>query len=414
MIVEVLAIGTEMLLGQIVNTNASEIGARLADAGLDHYHQAVVGDNEQRIVAAIRLACSRADVLIITGGLGPTKDDLTRGALADAAGVPLAFDAVYADELRARWAARGWEMPESNLRQAEYPEGAALLTNPRGSAPGIRVEIDGTTVFALPGVPGEMLPMLDEHVIGTLRTDTDGVVVSRLVRTWGESEAKIGELLGDIYDDSRNPTIAFLASRGEIRVRITAKAATSIDAAALIAPVETEVRSRLGDRVYGSDADTIEVVVHRMLRERGWTIGTAESVTGGMIAERITSVPGASDVFRGSVVAYHEDGKTDLLGVAPDLIAESGVVSEPVAIAMAQGAAELLDVDVAIAITGSAGPDPQDQSVGTVVIAVRTPETTRVKTMRRPGGREQVRMSATTAALHLTRLLLEGVRWGND
>jgi len=413
MIVEVLAIGTEMLLGQIVNTNASEIGARLADAGLDHYHQAVVGDNEQRIVAAIRLACSRADVLIITGGLGPTKDDLTRGALADAAGVPLAFDAVYADELRARWAARGWEMPESNLRQAEYPEGAALLTNPRGSAPGIRVEIDGTTVFALPGVPGEMLPMLDEHVIGTLRTDTDGVVVSRLVRTWGESEAKIGELLGDIYDDSRNPTIAFLASRGEIRVRITAKAATSGDAAALIAPVETEVRSRLGDRVYGSDADTIEVVVHRMLRERGWTIGTAESVTGGMIAERITSVPGASDVFRGSVVAYHEDAKTDLLGVAPDLIAESGVVSEPVAIAMAQGAAELLDVDVAIAITGSAGPDPQDQSVGTVVIAVRTPETTRVKTMRRPGGREQVRMSATTAALHLTRLLLEGVRWGN-
>lgn len=413
MIVEVLAIGTEMLLGHIVNTNASNIGASLADAGLDHYHQTVVGDNEGRIVAAIRLACSRADALIITGGLGPTKDDLTRSAIAAAAGVGLMFDESYAEELRARWAARGWEMPESNLRQAEHPEGSVLLANPRGSAPGVRVEIDATTVFALPGVPSEMLPMLDEHVIPALRSDDDGIVVSRVVRTWGESEAKIGELLGDIYDDSRNPTIAFLASRGEIRVRITAKAPSSAAAAALITPVEDEVRTRLGNRVYGSDAETIEIVLLGMLRERGWTVGTAESATGGMVAERITSVPGASDVFRGSVVAYHQDIKQGLLGVPSELIAGAGVVSEPVAVAMAEGAAEILDVDVAIAVTGSAGPDPQDQPVGTMVIAVRTPEATRVKTLRRPGGREQVRMSTTTAALHLARMLIEGVRWGN-
>ena len=412
MIVEVLAIGTEMLLGHIVNTNASTIGARLADAGLDHYHQTVVGDNEERIVAAIRLACSRADALIITGGLGPTKDDLTRSAVAAAAGVGLMFDEVYAEELRARWAARGWEMPESNLRQAEHPEGSVLLANPRGSAPGIEAEIDATTVFALPGVPSEMLPMLDEHVIPALRSDDDGIVVSRVVRTWGESEAKIGELLGDIYDESVNPTIAFLASRGEIRVRVTAKASSPAAAAALITPVEDEVRRRLGNRVYGSDAETIEIVLLGMLRERGWTIGTAESATGGMVAERITSVPGASDVFRGSIVAYQQDIKQELLGVPSELIAGSGIVSEPVAVAMAEGAAGILGVDVAIAVTGSAGPDPQDQPVGTMVIAVRTPEVTRVKTLRRPGGREQVRMSTTTAALHLTRMLIEGVRWG--
>jgi nicotinamide-nucleotide amidase len=413
MIVEVLAIGTEMLLGHIVNTNASTIGARLADAGLDHYHQTVVGDNEERIVAAIRLACSRADALIITGGLGPTKDDLTRSAVAAAAGVGLMFDEVYAEELRARWAARGWEMPESNLRQAEHPEGSVLLANPRGSAPGIEAEIDATTVFALPGVPSEMLPMLDERVIPALRSDDDGIVVSRVVRTWGESEAKIGELLGDIYDESVNPTIAFLASRGEIRVRVTAKASSPAAAAALITPVEDEVRRRLGNRVYGSDAETIEIVLLGMLRERGWTIGTAESATGGMVAERITSVPGASDVFRGSIVAYQQDIKQELLGVPSELIAGSGIVSEPVAVAMAEGAAGILGVDVAIAVTGSAGPDPQDQPVGTMVVAVRTPEVTRVKTLRRPGGREQVRMSTTTAALHLTRMLIEGVRWGN-
>jgi nicotinamide-nucleotide amidase len=413
MIVEVLAIGTEMLLGHIVNTNASTIGARLADAGLDHYHQTVVGDNEERIVAAIRLACSRADALIITGGLGPTKDDLTRSAVAAAAGVGLMFDEVYAEELRARWAARGWEMPESNLRQAEHPEGSVLLANPRGSAPGIEAEIDATTVFALPGVPSEMLPMLDEHVIPALRSDDDGIVVSRVVRTWGESEAKIGELLGDIYDESVNPTIAFLASRGEIRVRVTAKASSPAAAAALITPVEDVVRRRVGNPVYGSDAETIEIVLLGMLRERGWTIGTAESATGGMVAERITSVPGASEVFRGSIVAYQQDIKQELLGVPSELIAGSGIVSEPVAVAMAEGAAGILGVDVAIAVTGSAGPDPQDQPVGTMVVAVRTPEVTRVKTLGRPGGREQVRMSTTTAALHLTRMLLEGVRWGN-
>lgn len=415
MIVEVLAVGTELLLGQIVNRNAADIGSRLADAGLDHYHQGVVGDNRARMVAAIRLSCSRADALIITGGIGPTKDDITREALADAAGVPLRFSEAYAERLRRYWEARGREMPDSNLRQAEYPDGAELIANPKGTAPGLRVEIDGTWVFALPGVPAEMIPMLEGEVLPLLQRRAggdDAVVVSRLLRTWGESESKIGELLDDLFEELQNPTVAFLASAGEIKVRLTAKAESEAAARALIAPVERTVRERLGARVFGADDDIIETVLLRMLEERGWTLATAESATGGLIASRITSIPGASRVFRGGVVAYSTEVKRNQLGVPATTIDQHGVVSEPVAIAMANGVAAALRADVAVSVTGSAGPDPQDQPVGTVVVAVRTPGEVRAQTLRMPGDRERVRTYTTTAALHLTRLALEGASWG--
>lgn len=415
MIVEVLAVGTELLLGQIVNRNAADIGARLADAGLDHYHQAVVGDNRARMVEAIGLACSRADALIITGGIGPTKDDVTREALADAAGVPLLFDDAFAEWLRRYWEARGREMPDSNLRQAQYPDGAELIANLKGTAPGLRIEIDGTWIFALPGVPAEMIPMLEGDVLPFLQRHAggdDAVVVSRLLRTWGESESRIGELLDDLFEESQNPTIAFLASAGEIKVRLTAKAESEAAARALIAPVEETVRERLGSRVFGADDDIIEVVLLRMLEERGWSLATAESATGGLIASRITSIPGASRVFRGGVVAYDTEVKRNQLGVPATTIDQHGVVSEPVAIAMANGVAVALRADVAVSVTGSAGPDPQDQPVGTVVVAVRTPDDVRAQTLRMPGDRERVRTYTTTAALHLTRLALEGASWG--
>jgi nicotinamide-nucleotide amidase len=415
MIVEVLAVGTELLLGQIVNRNAADIGTRLADAGLDHYHQAVVGDNRVRMVEAIGLACSRADALIITGGIGPTKDDVTREALADAAGVPLLFDDAFAEWLRRYWEARGREMPDSNLRQAQYPDGAELIANLKGTAPGMRIEIDGTWIFALPGVPAEMIPMLEGDVLPFLQRHAggdDAVVVSRLLRTWGESESRIGELLDDLFEESQNPTIAFLASAGEIKVRLTAKAESEAAARALIAPVEETVRERLGSRVFGADDDMIEVVLLRMLEERGWSLATAESATGGLIASRITSIPGASRVFRGGVVAYDTEVKRNQLGVPATTIDQHGVVSEPVAIAMANGVAVALRADVAVSVTGSAGPDPQDQPVGTVVVAVRTPDDVRAQTLRMPGDRERVRTYTTTAALHLTRLALEGASWG--
>jgi nicotinamide-nucleotide amidase len=408
MIVEVLAVGTELLLGQIVNSNATRIGERLADAGIDHYQQTVVGDNDARIVDALLGACSRADAVIITGGLGPTRDDLTREAMARAAGVDLVFDEPQAERLRERWRLRGRDMPESNLQQAERPEGSELIENPKGTAPGIRMRIGDAWVIALPGVPAEMIPMLDDSVIPFLRGDDASVVVSRLIRTWGESESAIGEQLSDLYDGLTNPTIAFLASSGEIKVRITAKASSHAEAVALIAPVEEIVRERLGGLVFGIDAETIEMVILRSLAERGWTLGTAESATGGLVAGRITAVPGASSVFRGSIVAYATDLKESLLDVSESVIAEHGVVSEYVGIAMAEGAREALQVDVAVAVTGSAGPEPQERPVGTVVVAVATPLETTVRTLHMPGDRERVRTLATTATLQLLRIALAG------
>jgi len=411
--VEIIAIGTELLLGQIVNSNAARIGERLAESGLDHFRQTVVGDNVDRMTAAITDAAGRADAVILTGGLGPTKDDLTREALARAAGATLILDDDQADDLRERWRRRGLDMPESNLQQAEKPASADFIENPKGTAPGIRMKIDGSEVFALPGVPAEMMWMLDNTVLPALAGDGEGVVASRLLRSWGESESAIGERLGDLYDASENPTIAFLASAGEIKIRITAKAESPEEAATLIAPLEAQVRARLGDLIFGADDDTIEVVVLRQLEAKGWTLGTAESATGGMVASRITSVPGASRVYHGSLVAYTSRLKTSMLGVDAALIDEHGVVSEPVASAMAEGARSLLGVDVAIGVTGSAGPDPLEQPMGTMAIAVATPEATLSRSLRFPGDRERIRVFASTAALQWLRMTLEGMEWAS-
>jgi len=408
--VEFIAVGTELLLGQIVNTNASWVGSRLADAGLDHFRQSVVGDNLDRVVAAIREAAARSDAVILSGGLGPTRDDLTREAMAAAAGVDLVRDEDYAVRLREYWERRGREMPESNLQQADQPAGSISLPNPKGTAPGLRLDMGDTVVFAVPGVPAELFPMIDEQVVPALQGlagGDDAVMVSRLIRTWGESEAKVGEILDDLFESSHNPTVAFLSSAGEIKVRLTARAATPEAAADLIGPVEAEVRARLGERVFGADDVTIEEVIYSLLRARGWSVGTAESATGGMIAARLTAVPGCSDTFRGSVVAYQEDIKIGILGVDPATIAEHGVVSEPVALEMVEGAARVLGVDVAVSVTGSAGPDPQDKPVGTMVFAVRTPFGAVARTLRLPGDRERVRTYTATAALHHLRLALQ-------
>ncbi len=411
MIIEAIAVGTELLYGQTVNTNAARIGARLADAGLEHRHSSVVGDHPDRMEDAIRLAMARADAVIITGGLGPTQDDITREAIAAATGRELAFSDEYADRLREWWASRGREMPESNLQQAQYPEGADLLDNPKGTAPAIRLVAENTVIYAVPGVPAELEVLLDMYVIPELsdRAD-DRVVLNRVLRTYGESESRLGELLADVYDDG-NPSMAFLATAAEIKIRLTAKAATRDEAEALVAPMEHAVRERLGRLVFGTDDETIESIIMGLAAEKGWTLGTAESATGGMVAARITSIPGASAWYRGSVVAYHEDVKTSALEVPAALIAENGVVSEPVAMAMADGAAGMLGADVVVSVTGSAGPDPQDKPVGTMVIAVHTPEKTMARTVSLPGDRERIRTYTTTGALQLMRLAMLGEWW---
>lgn len=412
MIVEVITVGTELLLGQIVNGNAATIGEILAVQGHDAHYQVTVGDNPERMEAAIATALERADAVIITGGIGPTPDDLTREAICAVTGRPMRFSEEWADTLRKRFSERGWPMPPSNLRQAEYPDGAELIWNPKGTAPGLAVSHRGKWLFAIPGVPMEMMEMLTSGVMPRLRraAGVSETLVSRIVRTWGRSESGTAELLEDIYRASENPSLAYLASSGEIKVRITAKAPDVATAEQMIAPVSEEVCRRLGWAVFGFDDQTIERRLLELLEEREWTIGTAESMTAGMVAARIASIPGASRVFRGSVVSYATDLKEQLLGVDSDVLAR-GVVSAGTAVEMAEGARRTLGVDVGVAITGSAGPEPTEEPVGVVFVGVATPEAAAARRLRMPGDRERVRTYTTTAALHLARLGISGKWW---
>ena len=412
MIVEIIAVGTELLLGQITNRNASYLGGKLAESGFDAHFQVVVGDNLDRMVDAIQTALSRADAIILTGGIGPTQDDVTREAIAAATGRSLEFNHEFAAQLRKFWESRGREMPESNLRQAEYPQGAEQIPNPKGTAPALALEHEGRWIFALPGVPAEMQFLVEREILPRLRdaAGVEHVVLSRLIRTWGRSESQVAEILDDIYHESTNPSVAFLASAAEIKVRITAKAETEQEAEALIRPHEKEIRRRLGSSVFGSDEETIERVVLNLLAEKGWTLATAESATAGLVAARLASVPGASRVFRGGVIAYATDVKSSVLDVPREVLAE-GVVSEATALFMAEGAAERLRADVAVSVTGSAGPDPQERPVGTMVIGVTTPAGSGARVMRMPGDRERIRTYTATAALHLLRLGLVGEWW---
>ena len=410
MIVEVIAVGTELLLGQIVNTNASTIGAALADHGFDAHFQQVVGDNEDRVAETIKLAMKRSDAVIITGGIGPTQDDLTREAVCMATGLEMEFSDEYADLLRDWWERRGREMPESNLQQAQHPAGAELLMNPKGTAPGLMIDHEGTLIFCVPGVPAEMEYLIHQEVIPRLSATSGetSVLASRLLRTWGRSESDIADALDDLYRSSTNPSLAFLASAGEIKIRITAKADDHVAASKLIEPMETEIRARMGAAVFGADDETIERVILRLLNDLDYTIAAAESMTGGLVSAALTSLPGSSAVARGGIVAYHPDLKQSLLGVT----GVSTVVDLETAEQMARGGRELLGADVVVSVTGSAGPEPLEKPVGTMVIGVSTPEHTQAKELRMVGDRERVRTYAVTSALQLTRLALIGEWWG--
>ena len=374
MIVEV-AVGTELLLGQIVNSNTSTMGAALAERGIDAHYQQTVGDNLTRIADAIRVAIGRSDAVVMTGGIGPTQDDITREAVCEVTGREMVFSEDYADRLREWWSRRGRAMPQSNLRQAYYPEGAEMLPNPRGTAPGLALEHEGKLIFCVPGVPAEMEYLMFAEVLPRLASASgeEQVIASRLIRTWGRPESEVAEILDDLYTSSVNPSLAFLASNSEIKIRVTAKADTAAAARLLIEPMETEVRSRLGDSVFGLDDETIERVLMQLLSDRGYTVGTAESMTGGMVSARLTDLPGSSAVVKGGLVAYDSELKHRLLGLTD--ITE--VVTTDAAVAMARGARALLDVDVAIAVTGSAGPEPMEKPVGTVIVGVATPDDVR-------------------------------------
>ncbi|MEP7033153.1 MAG: competence/damage-inducible protein A [Actinomycetota bacterium] len=407
---EILGVGTELLLGQIANTNAQWISERLAQIGVDVFRHEVVGDNAQRIVDAFTLAASRADVVIATGGLGPTQDDITRPALAAAAGLELVRDPEISEALRERFARMGQEMPETNLLQADVPEGARYIAPRRGSAPGLVVQMGDARVYALPGVPAEMREMMEGTVLPELgELVGPSGIASRVLRCVGMAESRIAELLDDLFTGSTNPTVAYLAGGGEVKIRLTAKAASLGEAQELIRPLAEEVAARLGDVVFTTGDEELEQVVGRELKARGLTVACAESLTGGGLASRLSAAPGSSAFFRGSAVCYSAQAKTDVLGVSQATIDGFGVVSEACAREMAAGALRIFSADVGVATTGVAGPEPHGgEPPGRVWIALDAGDVTHARGLRLPGDREQVQRWTEEAALDLVRRFLTG------
>jgi nicotinamide-nucleotide amidase len=410
---EVLAIGTELLLGQVVDTNSAWIGEQLALAGIDSYLQVKVGDNLDRIVTAIREALARSDAVICCGGLGPTQDDITREAIAEVLGVPLDLDPAIASRIEQMFASRRRAMARNNLRQAEVPRGAEVIPQVQGTAPGLICRLGDRSIYAVPGVPREMREMIQRAVIPDLiaQAGEPATIHSRTLRTWGLSESGVAELLADrltaLDAEANGPTIAFLASGIEgIKVRITAKAATGAEADAMLAKEEQAVRELLGTAVFGADEVGMEGAVGELLLAAGLTLGLAESLTGGLVGSRVSSVPGASEWFRGSIVAYASDVKRKLLGVT-----DGPVVSEVAAREMAAGAAAALNADVGLALTGVAGPTEQEgQPVGTVWVGLAIDGTSHAQQLPMFGGadRDQIRQMSTISALDfLRRRLLE-------
>ena len=373
---ELLSVGTELLLGNILNTDARDLSRELAAMGINVYYHTVVGDNPGRLRAAVELARIRADVIITTGGLGPTCDDLTKQVLAGAFGRKLVFHPECADAIRAYFAKSGRTMTDNNLQQAYLPEGCTILDNPWGTAPGCAFQSGNTYVVMLPGPPRECIPMFREKAAPWLARLSEGVIRSRTLRIFGLGESQVEDQLRDRMNELQNPTLAPYAKEGEVELRITARADSDAQAAALIAPVEEEVRALLGELVYGGDVTSLEQVVLDGLREKGLTLGTAESCTGGLIAKRITDLAGASAVFRGGVVSYTNEVKANVLGVPRDLLDRQGAVCADVARAMAEGARSALGCDLAVSATGVAGPDrdERDNPVGLVYVALAAPD----------------------------------------
>jgi nicotinamide-nucleotide amidase len=399
-------VGDEILAGVIVNTNASMIGETMQAVGAPVAWSLCVGDTEGDIVDAIRRASEDADVVIVTGGLGPTQDDLTREAIAVLLGTELERDESIVDAIRERFKAFGREMPASNAKQADVPRGAKVIPNPWGTAPGIRAELNGAVIYAIPGVPGEARRMLDEQILPEI--GSGATIRARMLRCVGLAESALADLFGDLAT-ADNPKMAFLPGGGEIRLRFVATGTSEAECMQLLEEAERVVRERAGDFVYGVDTETLEDVVGELLAWRGMTVATAESCTAGKLAARIANVPGASRYLVGGVVTYSSEAKTAELGVMPELIETHGAVSEEVTRAMAVGAKERFGVDVALSVTCAAGPEPQDGAEpGQMYLGLAGLNgVVEVRGVRVPGDRAQVREFATTFALSLLRQHLD-------
>lgn len=406
---EIIAVGTELLLGNVANTDARFLSEQLAAVGVNVLYHTVVGDNPGRLEDVIDIARRRADLLIFTGGLGPTYDDLTKETVCRAFGVDLAFYPEIVTEIRHYFdTVFRREMPECNLQQAWLPQDCTVFHNPVGTAPGCLFEKDGVTVVMLPGVPRECRYLTEHALLPWLREKHEGVILSHDLRIFGLTEPQVQEKLADIMDEAVNPSLAPYAKPGEVMLRLTAKADTAEACEELMAPLLWDVRARLGDYLYGVDVDSLEQRVLQLLKSRGMTLSAAESCTGGLVAKRITDLPGASAVFLGGVVSYTNGVKAGVLGVPEDLLGQHGAVSAPVALAMAEGVRRLTGSDLAVSVTGVAGPDRDDRGneVGTVFIALAAPDDTAVRRLDLGTGRDRVRTAAAHNAFDMIRRYL--------
>lgn len=405
---EIISVGTELLLGEIVDTNAAFLSQELAALGIELYHRTTVGDNEQRLRQALVEALSRVDLVITSGGLGPTADDLTKEVVAAVLDLPLVLHRPSLQWIEEYFARMGRKMTANNRKQALIPEGGLALANPNGTAPGVFVRKGDKIVVCLPGPPRELIPMFRSHVRPQLQKESRGVIRSRVLRLCGVGESELVERIGDFLAGQTNPTLAPLASEGEVRLRITARAQTDAEAEALNGELEAKLRARLGLLIYGTDEDTLESVVVKLLKRRGETLAVAESCTGGLLADRITDVPGASTVFDRGVVTYSNRAKMELLQVPADVIEAKGAVSPEVARFMAEGVRRVAGTDWGIGITGIAGPGggSREKPVGLVYFALAGPGVSLVREEHWSGDRRKIKRRTTQAVLDLLRRTL--------
>lgn len=410
MVAELISVGTEILMGNIVNTNAAYLSRKLAQIGVSVYYQSVVGDNEERLSLAIKQAISRADVVILSGGLGPTQDDLTKEVAAKVLGRTMSLDERSMERIREYFArVKKDNVTENNWKQAMIPEGAIVLENHNGTAPGIIMEEKNKAVILLPGPPNELTLMFEESVLPYLQKDEKKVLYSRMVKVCGIGESQAETMIQDLIDSQSNPTIAPYAKTGEVHFRITALAATNEEGKALVKPVVEELKKRFQKAVYTTKEEvTLEQKLIKMLKKRELTMSTAESCTGGMIASKLVNVSGASEVFRCGAVTYANEAKMELLGVKKKTLKKYGAVSAQTAEEMVTGAAEYLQTDVAVAVTGIAGPEggTKEKPVGLVYIGCCVCGQVKVYECHFNGTREKIRENTTIMALNLIRLMI--------
>lgn len=409
--VEILAVGTELLMGQIANTNAQYISNRLPQVGSGVYYHSVVGDNPERLEACLRLALQRSDAVIMTGGLGPTKDDLTKETVARVAGKSLVLHQPSLDKLHSFFQKSSRPMTENNLKQAYMPEGCIIVENNRGTAPGCIIEVEGKAVVLLPGPPSEMKPMFEDTVMPYFRKKSDTLLYSKFIRIFGIGESSMEDRLMDLIDNQVNPTIAPYAKEGEVTLRLTASCRTEQEGEELIAPVLGEIKNRLGSFVYSENGEDMDQVAAELLLSTGTTISFAESCTGGLLSARLTEMPGISQVFDRGIVTYSNRAKEENLGVKRETLEQFGAVSSQTAVEMAEGIRKTSGTGLGLAITGIAGPGggTEEKPVGLVYVALADDEKTVCKELRLWGNRDRIRHVTCLHAFDMIRRKLQGL-----